>query len=53
MIGCAYCGKRIGNDNNHSIEFFGLWNHIKNKHWKEINPVKNTFDTGLRRGNKL
>lgn len=34
MLGCAYCGKKIGNEKGHSIEYSGLWNHIKNKHFK-------------------
>lgn len=36
MIGCAYCGKIIGNENYHSMELIGYWNHVKNKHYKDL-----------------
>lgn len=40
MLVCAYCGKKIGNNKNSIMEFFGLWNHIKNKHWKEMKEME-------------
>jgi len=44
---CAYCGKKIGNEKYLSIENVGLWQHIKNKHWKQINPKISRRDLPL------
>lgn len=39
MIGCAYCGKIIGNENYSNIESIAYWSHVKNKHYKDL--IKN------------
>ena len=36
MIGCAYCGKIIGNENYNSMETIAYWMHVKNKHWNML-----------------
>src|SRR4030042_3091780 len=43
MIGCAYCGTILKNENH------ALWTHVKNVHWSELNNVKKTFFTSFQR----
>ena len=39
MIGCAYCGKIIGNEKYNAIETIALWIHVKNKHFDQLEPM--------------